>query len=161
MAITISSGMRLTPARLNALFPVVVQKLSDESRASTTTLTADSTLLLPNLVAGSTWEFELMLLWRSAAAGATPGMKVDFTLPAGATMVNPTFHQGSTLVPTNANGVITGLVATTTNGALRLWGLLVQGATVGALTFRWAQNASSASTTTVAAGSWLRAERID
>lgn len=164
MSITIASGMRLTPARLNALFPVVVRKNADESRASTTTLTADSALLLPNLVANAVYQVVLVALIRSAASGATPGMKTDFTLPAGASMAAGTFLYTLPAVnyaTTGANGSVLGISLPAVAGPFRVDALLVMGGAAGTLAFRWAQNTSSATASVVATGSWLRAERID
>jgi hypothetical protein len=158
MAITISSGMRLTPARLNALGPLIARKTADQSIASSTTLANDSALLIPNLVANAVYELQLHVLYRAALAGATPAMKVDFTVPSGASIVGSSFHLGnpsSTLGVCVGNGAVGGVQALTTNSVLREFGLLVMGASAGTLNFRWCQNISSASATTVASGSYL------
>jgi hypothetical protein len=155
MAITISSGMRLTPARLNALGPLIASKTADQSIASSTTLTNDSALLIPNLVANAVYEIRLHVLFRAAASGAIPGMKVDLTVPSGASITGSAFAGSGTLGACIGNGAVGGIACATANGIFQEFGLLVMGASTGTLQFRWAQNTSSASATTVASGSYL------
>jgi hypothetical protein len=155
MAITISSGMRLPPARLNALGPLIARKTSDQSIASSTTLANDSALFLPNLVANAIYELRLHVLFRAAAGGAIPGMKVDFAVPSGASITGSAFQLSGSLGLCVGNGAVGGIAAATANGIVQEFGLLVMGASTGTLNFRWAQNTSSASATTVASGSYL------
>jgi hypothetical protein len=161
MSITIATGMSLTPARLNALAPLYARKTVDQSIASSTALTNDSALLIPNLVAGAVYELWLHVLFRAAASGAIPGMKVDLTVPSGAAIAGSAFELTGTLGLCVGNGAVGGIAAATSNAMFRESGLLVMGASAGTLQFRWAQNTSNASATTVASGSYLRLTRVD
>jgi hypothetical protein len=166
MTVRIPSGARLTPERINALAPLYARKTADQSIASSATLTNDPVLLIPNLVAGAVYELWLHVLYRAAASGAIPGLKVDFVVPAGAAITGAAFDaSGATgATASNAavgNGAVGGIQAPTSNGLFREGGLLVMGATDGTLQFRWAQNTANASATTVASGSYLRLTRVD
>lgn len=154
----VQSGDRLSPAKLNPLGTIVVRKTLDEPRSSSPTIANDNTLFVPNLAVGGVYAVELQVLFRAAVAGATPGLKVDFSAPSGADITSFAFAISGTLGQTVA-GAVGGITAATSNGILRITGLLVMGGSSGTLRFRWAQNTSSGSATTVASGSYLRLDQ--
>ncbi|MFD9515954.1 hypothetical protein [Streptomyces sp. NPDC059979] len=152
--------------QFNALIaaqPSIV-KGSNTSRTSTTTLAADPHLAL-NVSASATYLVDGFIDYDGAFGAG--GLKVDFTLPAGAVLrwgllgnvvADTTQKYASNTADTGSLTAGTyGTGGTHTAGTLR--GYLTVAGTAGALTMRWAQNASNATATTVYAGSWIRLER--
>ncbi|MGC4891093.1 hypothetical protein [Micromonospora sp. DT227] len=169
MANLIQSGMRLTPARLNALSPMIVRKTSDQSVTNSTTLVIDSQLSLPAL-AGAEYDVELMLIYEATAAG---DFRCGLNFPAGATMtwgmialdtaatsvygdLRPTAYANPVY---NNNFIIGGAGA---NQLLALFrGTLIMGASAGTLYINFAQGTAAAGTSaTIKAGSTLQMRRI-
>lgn len=170
MTIVISSGMRLTPARLNALAPVIVRKTADQSVSNSTALTSDSALSMA-VAANSEYDVEVKLVYEAPTAN---DIKVAFTFPTGAAM------------PWGVLSVVAG--ATGTTGDLQpfafgspspdaafnlggggagnqllalIKGTLIVGSTAGALQFRFAQvTAGSGTSAIVKAGTTMRLQRI-
>lgn len=138
--------------------PVWVRKTLAENVPSSTTLQNDDELVLA-LAASATYEVWLTAVFRAAAAGATPGFKVDFTVPSGADMTNAYFELSAQMAATNANGQVGGIICATSNAIFKEQFTIIT-TNAGNLQFRWAQNASSASATTVDAGSKLLAIRV-
>jgi len=137
-------------------------KASDTARQSTTTLTADPDLSVP-LFAGQ-YSFELFLLFDSVAAGAgfkfqSNGTAVDSrgTSPADATGLVNAAAYGPKLESFVGGTVSYANVSTTanSNGVLYKGSLLVS--TPGTFGISWAQVVSTASNTTLRAGSYLTA----
>jgi hypothetical protein len=138
-----------------------VVKPADTSRLSTTTLTADPDLVTPTLQIGK-YTFELFMLFDSVAAGAgfkftSNGTATDSraTSPAVATgLVNASAY-GPKLESFYGATITYATVSTSTNGN----GVLYKGSllisTAGTFGVSWAQNASTASNTTLRAGSYL------
>ena len=158
MAITIASGMRLTPARLNALIPLVARKTSDETVNNTATYQDDNELLL-TLEPNAAYLGHLHMMFLS---GTTPDFKYQFTYPAGVTLPEWSFvigPTGSQQTGEAVNGGVTGINGTGANSPIDAWGLVIVGSTGGTLRVQWAQNAANASNTTVRAGSFLRLQR--
>lgn len=151
-------------ANMNALGPhLIVRKTSDQSVTSSTVLVNDTALLMA-VAANEVWRFEMMLFW---AAAATADLKWTFTAPAGAT------YNASTVYPFAAGGgnasiqqVIAAAVdfdlevQDAANNLTMFYGLIVNGGTAGNLQFQFAQNASSATPTTVKTHSTLWAVKL-
>lgn len=137
-------------------------KTLDESIVNSITLQDDNELFIADLTANAVYEMHLYTLFRSTAAGLTPGMKVDFTLPSGANIDNASFTLSSTgaYAITNANGGVTGIRAELFNSVFEETALLIMGSNRGRLQFRWSQDALSAASTTVAQGSYLSLRRV-
>lgn len=135
--------------------PLFARKTSNQAITSSASLTNDTALLIPNLVANAVYRVELSVQYFSAASGTTPGLQVDFTLPAAADVGFMSYELTGQLGRALTNGAVTGITATTSISFLKMDGLLVMSATAGPLQFRWAQNVSSGSHTTVASGSYL------
>lgn len=172
MALAILSGMRLTPTRINAAVPIEASKPGDLSRTNTATVAADPDLVITIPAANAVYMLEALLIAVSAA-NAAGDVQYGFSYPAGATLtlLGPGPHNGlpsgsgaegewivrgpagspSTAIPYGASTVATGAL---------LKGRLVVGATTGALTLRWAQQAANPASTTLKAGSYLRLTRV-
>jgi hypothetical protein len=161
-----TSGQRVTAALITAMQPIIVVKAANTSRASTTTLAADPHLVLP-VSAGATYLMDGWLEY-DGNFGSPGDFKADWTLPSGGTLrwglhsnaagdttqkYATTTASASTVVTAGAYGI-----GSTANGA-RPAGYLTTSA-AGNITLRWAQNSSSATATTVYAGSWIRLQRV-
>lgn len=167
MSILIASGMRLTPARLNALAPASARRTTDLDRINTVTL-ADA-LSVP-VLANAEYDVEAVIIYEATTANDA---KVGFNWPSG-TMVwgmlglvaastaafgdlqpyafgAPVSDQTFTLGGGGAGNQLTAL----------LRGTLVTGGVAGNLRVRWAQQVAGAATTALMkAGSTLQARRI-
>lgn len=138
-----------------------IVKGSNTSRTSTTSLSADPHLAA-SVVASATYMLDGFIDYDGAFGAG--GLKLDFTLPAGATLrwavlgnvVSDTTQKYTS--NTTASGSLP--VGTYGTGGLHtgaiLRGHLTVAATAGTVQLRWAQEVSNATATTVYAGSWLR-----
>jgi len=140
--------------------PNCAVKASDTVRVSTSTLATDPDLSVP-LFAGQ-YSFELFLLFDSVAAGAgfkfqSTGTAVDSrgTSPAGATGLVNAAAYGPKLESFVGATISYATVGTgvDSNQVLYKGSLLVS--TAGTFGIQWAQNALTASNTTLRAGSYL------
>jgi len=140
-------------------------KASDTSRQSTTTLTADPDLSV-TLLTGQ-YSYELFMLFDSVAAGAgfkfqSGGTAVDSrgTSPAVATGLVNAAAYGPKLESFVGGTLSYATVGTTSNsnGVLYKGSLLVT--TPGTFNITWAQVSSTASNTTLRAGSYLTANLL-
>lgn len=161
---TINAGTTYTASLIQSIVPPAGFKSADTSRASTTTMTADPDLTMP-LVANGWYTFELWLNYEggtegssdmqftwSVPAGATLRGSADYVNNAGTTIVEVYFTASTTLQPgTNGSGAIRGVTA---RGSVQM------STTAGNLTFKWAQNTSSATPTIVHSGSYLKTTRL-
>jgi hypothetical protein len=132
------------------------------------TQTNDLTLLLP-VVVNATYVWSLDLRY-GAATGV--GIKVGWTVPAGASMIWSTGALDSTVTAASFGGVnLADLTAASTpslgyNTAAatilhgRLQGTVTTVGASGSLQFQWSQTTLSATNTTVYAGSVLRMQRL-
>lgn len=167
---TVTAAIMNTHIRdnLNALNGFV-RKTADESVTSSVTLQNDDHLLY-SIGATGTYVFELVLFGVSAA-NAAGDLIVGFSFPAGTLHfsghgLDDTLASGNTGTPrmtgilTATSGATTatfGLSTTTTSIVLR--GILIATAT-GTLQFMWAQFASSASASTLKAGSYMTVKQV-
>lgn len=135
-----------------------IVKTTDESRASSATITADSTLVVPILAnADCVINFEV---WFST--GATPDFKYAISGPAsqvsyvitGWTLAGGGAAAFQSLTSNSAYGTEYALTGAGGPGYARLAVLVDNGANAGNVTFGWAQNTSSVVATTVKAGSF-------
>ena len=140
--------------------PTIVRKTANETVNNSSVLQNDDHLLKA-LAANEVWLFEAVLWYTS---GATPDIKLAWTVPAGATLA------WSTLNGVNAAGASwEGGAAESTSGTARdfasgagtrlthVVGYVANGATAGNLQLQWAQNTANASDTIMLANSILRA----
>jgi hypothetical protein len=141
---------------------------SDENRTSSTLSNSALLLALPN---NSTWEFEVVDVSDGPEAG---DFKADWTVPSGGSVPiwglmstgsagsGNTDHLASSHVgQVTAAGVGSwgGADGSPATSIVRMTGVAVIGSTAGNLTLRWAQQAASG-TSTLKAGSYLRARRV-
>lgn len=138
--------------------PLWVRKTLAEALTSSISLQNDDELVLA-LAASATYEVWLTVLVKAAAAGGTPGLRVDFTVPSGADMTNAYFEISGSMALTNASGGVTGINLNTTDLVFKEQFTIIT-TNAGNLQFRWAQQVSSANATTVDVGSKLLAIRV-
>lgn len=138
-------------------------KGSDTPRTSTT-LTADPHLTIA-LAANASYELEGCLTFE----GPNPGidMKLDFSIPSGATMQwatwGPVVSQPSNIdIIDKAAGVVRtiGTFGFPARVQASPRGRITTTGTAGALTLLWAPSGSSGTNTTMYTGSWLRLRRV-
>lgn len=146
---------------------VTGRRLANSTARTNNTLTADTDIVIP-VAADAVYLMDGFLTW--SCASSTPGFKIDFTGPTGATMpmrnfqAQPIGNTGTTgTVDTGCTTSISGVDARhsingTTSGVLH--GKLVTSSTAGNLTLRWAQNTTNASGVTLLDGSWIRLIRV-
>lgn len=172
MSIVWASGMKLTPARLNALNPVEAVKAGDTPRSSNITLTADPDLTVTIPATSATYELTAHL-FATSAANAAGDIQYDWTYPTGATLTWGAAGPHNTLASgSQADGEWTAVMldGSSPSGAIPygasqagagtlVIGRLVVGSTGGNLTLRWAQQSSNASATVLKAGSYIRIRR--
>lgn len=154
--------------QFNALInsnPEIV-KSADTGRTSTTTLAADPHLALA-VAANATYSLDGFIDYDGVFGAG--GLKVDWTLPASATMrwsllgnvVADTTQKAVTTTTDQTGSLSVGTYGTGgTHTHTRLCGHVTTAGTAGTMTMRWAQNASNATATTVYAKSWIRLRRI-
>jgi hypothetical protein len=136
-----------------------IDKYEDQSRSSTTALASDS-LLTTNIGVSEARHFKFRI-WYSTPTAAD--FKFDINGPASPTSLRYTISYiapDDTSLTTGAiqtaYNVVTSLTATTnTDGYVEVAGVMENGSNEGALSFRWAQDTSNGSNTTVLAGSGL------
>jgi len=162
---SIAAGQRITAGLLNSMVPTVLSKAADQSVTSSTTLTADSHLVMA-VVANATYVVDgwLMLFGPTPTTGDA---KIDFTIPSGATMhytsggvvvASPATQYEDTV---NANSTARSIGTNgSTDMGVALHAHVVVGSTAGNVQLRFAQNSSNATATGFRAGSWLRFTRI-
>lgn len=170
---TFFAGQPLTAQDLEDLrtfaVPLMVVKTADESVTSSTTPQDDNELTL-TVAANAAYKLDMHILL--GGTGTTGDFEFRFNAPAGsrisasaaglaqaATAVTGDMNAGAinnqTTFPTSAFGYATVVNPT---GVL-VTGNLIVGSTAGALTLRWNQAVSSATPTTVLAGSSLTLTR--
>lgn len=172
---TFAAGQTLTAAMLTALQWKEVYQGSDQTRTSSTALTASS-IVIP-VVAGATYRYKLLV--RYSTSGVNPDIKFDWTVPTNASMQRFVQGPGQVLVATAASGAanqITTLTSTHVahSTVLDFHANAVQsgmaghfqedgeiyGGDGGNVTLRFAQAASDAQTTTLHAETVAYYQRI-
>lgn len=167
----VSAGQRITSTLLNLMVPDFTVKGTSESVTSSTTLQDDNDLQYTITQAG-TYKFESMLF--VGAGDSAADIKVAFAFPSGAISFWATGpHTAAITSGTSGdteffaiNGAASGsglfLNYGVSSGAtigIRITGVLV-GTSTGSFKFQWAQNSSSATPTTLLAGSWMEIRRV-
>lgn len=169
-----TAGQKLTAALLAAGQSMIVYKTANTDRASTTTLTDDPELTF-SLAAGAVYIVEFYL-HSAAITGAL--FTTAWTVPSGATGNRSAHGLASTVADTSAapagggagsaRAGVHGYATTVsygnrnsgTNQVLCLEESLITTSSAGTCALKWAQSASNATATRLAAGSWARATRI-
>lgn len=146
-----------------------VHKTADESVISSTTMQNDNHLLV-SVAANAEYEIELQMAANGSAAG---DIKLQWTIPSGATTQRfcrgpDTSSAGSSAATTiRCNGVTNGhgtainygLFSTSEQSWIEERMYIVTAGTAGVVQLQWAQNASTATNTTVEAGSYISYRR--
>lgn len=171
MSIALLSGMKLTPARLNALTPMYREKTADQPKTNNT-LANDTHLFCP-VEANATYTFEFVLLHGTATSN-TPDFKAALTFPSGCTADWSIIGLDTATGGTFGNLSVNAWQGSTTSGASISRGLTNSGVTMsllrgrlkvgvvaGTLQLQWAQATTTAETTTLYAGSHLLCQRVD
>lgn len=165
---SLPAGHLPTPSEMASIVSAIqalsahATKTLDQSYVSQTTFQSDTELFLP-VAANSVYACHIHMIFNSPVAA---GLKTQFTVPAGAVVTNWTFLLPATTTPTAAMGLcgpsggVVGISAHATDEPGDMWGVLTTGSTAGNLQFQHAQNTSTASTTSMKAGSWLRMLKI-
>lgn len=137
--------------------PTVIQKTTDQSIISTTTLADDNTLFF-TMEANENYAIELLVFYSSPSAQI-----IKFTFNGTATPVsvvgnvNITGDASSTLTNNFFTAYTTTYTAPSqTYGLIKAWVLVQNGVNSGTFSFQWAQNSSSTTPLTVLGGSYLR-----
>lgn len=161
----IVAGMNLTSALLQAMLPQQAYKSGDQSVTSSVTLVNDSALVVP-VAANAVYEVEAHVYYTGGTHNASD-FKYNFTYPSGATSASVRYLglTPAALAVQYGTVILGGAGAFGTNGTsniltVDLWFTLATSLTAGNLQLQWAQNTSSATATTVKAGSLLKARRI-
>lgn len=140
-----------------AWLPQGAVKTAPETVTSSTSLQSDDHLSCTIGTSG-TWVINLNL---AVTANASGGFKYDFTLPAGATgymVATGNTTLGTTGVSATAGAGGTAAITVGIGFLIKLY--VVSGGTAGTVQFRWAQNASFGTGTSLGQGSNLTSIRI-
>jgi hypothetical protein len=135
-----------------------VRKTADQSVTSSTTLINDTHLKFA-VAANETYIFQVFI-W-AYSANTTPDLKLTITGPSGSTIAFSPSTYYATADGTTALGTVNtggGSFNTFVDANERnqlYFGSILNGGTAGDLQFQWAQNTSSATATTVKAGSYI------
>lgn len=139
-----------------------VRKSADQSISNSTTPTNDTELSFA-IAANETY---IVGVWLGTyAANNTPHIQYNFTAPSGATIIwSPgSFYAssggGAIATYATANTSLTGYVDSN-NRAAMMFGTIANGATAGNVNLQWCQFTSSATATTVKAGSYIYAIKV-
>lgn len=165
--VSFAAGERLTAAKLNQALSIerVVQAPADQSVTSSTTLVNSTYIVLP-VDANALYVMDMLMLISGATAG---DITYDWVAPSGSFMRKSYFSYpfGETattgLMDRVAQDNFTGDSATMGTGTMtgiRPSGYISTSGTSGTLQFRFAQRTSSASATTLRAGTWMRLTKI-
>lgn len=159
----IVAGEALTSALLQSMLEQVGYKASDQGVTSSTVLQNDTALLVP-LAANAKYEFDAKIVYKGGTTGSSD-LKLGWSVPSGVTIAggieavaNPLGV--ALLYMTQASTLFSATNGTGNPFPIRLWGTVTTSATTGNLQLTWAQNTSSATATTVMAGSLLTARRV-
>jgi hypothetical protein len=165
---TIAAGQRITAALLNSMLPVTVYKTANQAVTSSTVLVNDNELTLP-VVATGTYLLDGFIDYDGQFGPGTGDIKLDWSLPSGATLrwgplgnaSNDTAQKYASNTNVTGNVLTAGTYGTGgSHNAATPRGYLAVSSTAGNVQLMWAQNASSATATTVYAGSWIRLQRV-
>lgn len=147
-----------------------VKKTVDEGVTSSTTIQNDDALVV-SLAANAEYE---LTCWVAANGSASGDIKMAWSLPAGvtgqryclgpdtssATSTAATTMRASCLTDSFTTEINYGVFATNQQSLILETLYITTAGTAGNAQLQWAQNASSATATTVEAGSYIRIERV-
>lgn len=163
----ITAGQDLTADLLASMLPTYVTKTSATTRTSTTTLADDPDMQIA-LAANATYWIEMYIYY---STGAAAFFKDFWNLPAGATGIRSSSGISSSATATDVvttqwtvknagTAIVHGGSTTVSDFTLTLSTGVITTTTAGTLTYQWAQSVSTAVTTAVRNGSFMRVTRI-
>ena len=173
------AGTRIDSALLQSMLPEYVVKATNTDRTSTTAMSPDPDLTAP-VVANAVYCVEFYIYYgggHDTDSTADGDFVTSWAVPAGTSglksVIGPGANAASSSLAHTVNSVRLGIHQLTTNvqyacvrnatNLLQLayeQGIITIGATPGNVTLQWAQEASSATATRVAAGSFMRLTRL-
>lgn len=164
MAITFSSGQRLTASMLQQLVPLRATLTGDVTLTPSSTTLQDVTGMAVTPATNTTYELEGVIFYDTSG---TPDIKLAFTYPSGATFSwgpaglkfdGTDFQSHFTAVHREVSATSTPVagLGSGTEVTVHIQGKLVMGGTAGSLQLQAAQNTSNASNTIVKSDSWMR-----
>lgn len=159
--VTVNGNLSVTGVGLST----TVVKPTTTARASTTVLANDPALVVP-VVANATYELSGWLAYNGIASAAGD-FKVDWTVPAGTNFawarngyISNSVNQTDTVVTDEVTIRVLGTFGVITTVSAPFKGIVTTAGTAGNLQLRWAQNVSSATATSLVAGSYIKIERV-
>lgn len=169
-AIVTTAGDTIWATAANALtrVPARIYKSADEIVNNSTTLQNDDHLVLP-IAANEIWAIQMRLFITNATG--SPGFKVAFTVPSGATgsIVAQSGAAASDLgASTNVNAMTTtitsGFAAITLASYTEAWMIInlyvINSSNAGNVQFQWAQSSAVVGNTTLLKGSHMIPTRL-
>lgn len=142
-------------------------KASNETVTSSTTLQNDDVFAF-TVVANAAYAMEGYIPYTALAGSSSGGIQSDFTMPAGGSMFWTNFGtpaNDGNLTQYNLVAQGSGAARNSAGNAgtvmsMQPKGIFVVGGTAGTVQFRFAQSVSSATSTVVLGGSWMKLTRI-
>jgi len=140
---------------------ITKKKPVDQSVTSSTTLINDNDLFLP-INANDSMVIEGSL--HTSAASTAPGIRVAWTIPAGASMAISSWCDlvsgGNEIWVQNTSSTAISVYVDAGDAEIHFWGIIITGSTAGNLQLQWAQNSSSGTAMTLKNKSFLKAYYI-
>jgi hypothetical protein len=137
-----------------------VEKTLDESLSSSTTYQDDNEL---TVAVTASHVYELKLAVRFTGTTNTSGLKLQLTLPAGATYsddeASPVLASGPIFIADNAPATPNDVFSSGSASYVKYYRIKID-ATAGSVTLQWAQHTSSGSAVVGKAGSYLTLRRV-
>lgn len=151
---TFLAGQKVRASEVNDLIPIVVRLTADRTVTSSTTLTA-ATGLAAAVDADTRYALTGYLAY---TAGATGDLKVAVAAPVGAAGHWTLYAQDTAATSFGTGTTQTGAGSDADGGAMACLprGFVSTSDSAGTLQVYFAQNSSSATSTVLKAGSWLR-----
>ena len=152
-------------AAASGINKLYARKTSSTVKTSTTTLASDTDLHVALPSAGQ-YQVEIFLWFEKGAGTGAGGIRflLDYTGSLGspgALMVGPSYVNATTanVGPTDAYTTVTTFATLGASDYLR-WTGIVDADSAGTLSLQWAQNTSSAQSSTLRVNSYMTAERV-
>lgn len=158
------AGTDLTADAMTYAWPLIANKTSDQSVTSSTALVNDTALVV-TLAASQTYLITMEVFWLPINNSTTPGLKFGWSIPSGSTYTYRLSYMNQAGSAALTSVATTGASATLPGPALAVYapfsvvGTIVMSTTPGNFQYQFAQANTSATSTTIKAGSILIAER--
>lgn len=166
VAADVATQAELDAVSARAYWDAVIRKSATESVTSSTALQDDDELQFA-VTLGTSYYFELVLLYDAVGGSGTPDIKHDCALNGGATFsLAWRQHVGVSTAGAIQAGEVADMTTLITNGTatprmLQMTGSFTVATSGGTFVLRWAQNTSDAAATRVLLGSTLSYRAMD